>query len=152
MMAIQVTLWLLLGPRYFCLCVCLYVCVCVCVCVCTPSCLILCGPMDCGLPSSSVHGIFQARILEGVAISFSISLILYLMNPSTQGGYLSFPKAKWLVSLVSIWVGLKAPSPESTWVLFVPQNLRIWQKVSFSLHHKLLEEVSGIKHSWMTAP
>ena len=28
-------------------------------------------PMDCSPPSSSVHGIFQARILEWVAISFS---------------------------------------------------------------------------------
>ena len=27
--------------------------------------------MDCGLPGSSVHGIFQARILEGAAIFFS---------------------------------------------------------------------------------
>ena len=27
--------------------------------------------MDCSLPSSSVHGVFQARILEWVAISFS---------------------------------------------------------------------------------
>ena len=33
--------------------------------------LILCNPTDCSLPASSVHGIFQARILEGVAISFS---------------------------------------------------------------------------------
>ena len=31
----------------------------------------LCNPMDCSPPSSSVHGIFQARILEWVAISFS---------------------------------------------------------------------------------
>ena len=30
-----------------------------------------CNPMDCSLPGSSVHGIFQARILEWVAISFS---------------------------------------------------------------------------------
>ena len=30
-----------------------------------------CDPMDCGLPCSSGHGIFQARILEWVAISFS---------------------------------------------------------------------------------
>ena len=29
----------------------------------------LCNPMDCGPPGSSVHGILQARILEGVAIS-----------------------------------------------------------------------------------
>ena len=35
------------------------------------SCPILCDPMDCSLPGSSVHGIFQARILEWVAISFS---------------------------------------------------------------------------------
>ena len=30
-----------------------------------------CDPMDCSPPGSSVHGIFQARILEWVAISFS---------------------------------------------------------------------------------
>ena len=35
------------------------------------SCLTLCNPMDCSLPGSSIHGIFQARILEWVAISFS---------------------------------------------------------------------------------
>ena len=29
-----------------------------------------CDPMDCSLPGSSIHGIFQARILEWVAISF----------------------------------------------------------------------------------
>ena len=34
-------------------------------------CPILCNPIDCSLPGSSVHGIFQARILEWVAISFS---------------------------------------------------------------------------------
>ena len=31
----------------------------------------LCDPMDCSLPGSSVHGIFQARVLEWVAISSS---------------------------------------------------------------------------------
>ena len=35
------------------------------------SCLTLCDPMDCSLPSSSVHGIFQAIVLEWIAISFS---------------------------------------------------------------------------------
>ena len=34
-------------------------------------CQTLCNPMDCSLPGSSVHGIFQARILEWVAISSS---------------------------------------------------------------------------------
>ena len=31
----------------------------------------LCDPMDCSLPGSSAHGIFQARVLEWVAIAFS---------------------------------------------------------------------------------
>ena len=31
----------------------------------------LCNPMDCSPPGFSVHGVFQARILEWVAISFS---------------------------------------------------------------------------------
>ena len=35
------------------------------------SCPILCDPMDCSLPGSSVHGIFQERVLEWVVISFS---------------------------------------------------------------------------------
>ena len=35
------------------------------------SCLTLCDPMDHSPPGSSVHGILQARILEGGAISFS---------------------------------------------------------------------------------
>ena len=61
------------------------VCVCVCVCVCTltQSCPTLCSPVDCSLPDSSVHGIFQARILEWVAISSSRVIFL------TQGSKLS---------------------------------------------------------------
>ena len=37
----------------------------------TQSCPTLCDPMECSLPGFSVHGIFQARVLEWVAISFS---------------------------------------------------------------------------------
>ena len=37
----------------------------------TQSCLTLNDPMDCSLPGSSVHGSFQARVLEWVAIAFS---------------------------------------------------------------------------------
>ena len=33
--------------------------------------------MDCSLPGSSVHGVFQARVLEWVAIAFSICRLLY---------------------------------------------------------------------------
>ena len=37
----------------------------------TQLCPTLCDPMDCSPPGSSIHGIFQARVLEWVAISFS---------------------------------------------------------------------------------
>ena len=44
-------------------------------------CPTLSDPMDCSLPGSSVHGIFQARLLEWVAIAFSINLVyLPLLN------------------------------------------------------------------------
>ena len=51
------------------LCVC--VCVCVCVCIVTQSYLTLCDPMDYSKPGSYVHGILQARILEGLFMPFS---------------------------------------------------------------------------------
>ena len=58
--------------RFFCVCVCVISTWCVCVCVLVAqSCPTLCDPVDCNLPGSSVHEIFQARILEWVAISFS---------------------------------------------------------------------------------
>ena len=40
------------------------------------SCLTLCNPMDCSLPGSPVHGIFQARVLEWGAIAFSGSYLI----------------------------------------------------------------------------
>ena len=43
----------------------------ICVCSVAQSCVTLCDPTDCSLPGSSLHGIFQARILECIAISYS---------------------------------------------------------------------------------
>ena len=47
------------------------------------SCLTLGDPMGCSLPGSSVHGIFQARVLEWGAIAFSESMLmqLFLVSP-----------------------------------------------------------------------
>ena len=45
------------------------------------SCPIPSNPIDCSLPGSSIHGIFQARVLEWVAIAFSmqeISQVLFI--------------------------------------------------------------------------
>ena len=63
------------------MCVCVRVCVCVCVCVdkgmksevkVAQSYTTLSDSMDCSPPGSSVHGIFQARVLEWGAIAFSM--------------------------------------------------------------------------------
>ena len=37
----------------------------------------LCDPMDCSLPGSSAHGIFQARVLEWGAIVFSKIMLIF---------------------------------------------------------------------------
>ena len=47
----------------------------------TQLCPTLCNPMDYSLPGSSVHGIFQERILEWVAIPFSKG---YLPDPGVE--------------------------------------------------------------------
>ena len=39
------------------------------------SCPTLCDPMDCSLPGSSVHGVFQARVLEWGATTFSLQTL-----------------------------------------------------------------------------
>ena len=51
------------------------------------SCPTLCDPMDCSLPGFSVHGIFQARVLEWGAIVFSIPVGYSLRNSKLK----SFP-------------------------------------------------------------
>ena len=77
----------------------------------TQSCPTLCDPVDCSLPSSSVHGILQARILEWVAISFSRGS----SNPGIEPGFPALEadaltseppgklgKLKWLITLVLV--------------------------------------------------
>ena len=56
-------------------------------CVHAQSCLTLCDPMDYSLPGFFIHGIFQARILEWVAISYSTILYKHLI--------LQMRKQKW---------------------------------------------------------
>ena len=45
----------------------------------TQSCLTLSNPMDCSPPGSSVHGIFQARVLEWGAIAFFNSYLFKIV-------------------------------------------------------------------------
>ena len=60
----------------------------------TQSCLTLCDPMDFSLPGSSIHGMFQARVLEWVAISFSRSHLQSIGNHPLAMNYLHSLRCK----------------------------------------------------------
>ena len=68
------------------------------------SCLTLRNPMDCSLPGSPIHGIFQARVLEWGAISSVYSHHLFLISSVSIRSILSFivPTFAWNVPLVSL--------------------------------------------------
>ena len=66
---------------------------CCCYCEVAQSCLTLGDPMDCSPPGSSVHGIFQASILEGGVIAFSKTV---------------WQVFKWLIR-VTIWPSKSTP-------------------------------------------
>ena len=62
------------------------------------SCPTLCDPMDCSLSGSSVHGIFQGRVLEWIAISFSRASFQPGIKPTspalTRGFFITEPPTK----------------------------------------------------------
>ena len=69
-------------------------------------CPILSDPMDCSLPGSSAHGIFQARVLEwGVIASAKSKLILscLLYYPNTGGGGRENPQLLLWIFYPGIW-------------------------------------------------
>ena len=96
-----------------------------CVCSVTQSCPALCDPMDCSLPGSSVHGTFQARILEWVA------------RPSSRGS--SQPRDWTHVSCVSCIGRLilyTAPS--------VGKPNKQCQSTQWEVHRKSLNKVGAV--------
>ena len=70
---------------------------CAVLCLVAQSCPTLCDPMDCSLQGSSVHGIFQARILEWVAMPSSrgSSQPRDWTSISCTGGRILYPWAAW---------------------------------------------------------
>ena len=69
------------------------------------SCPTLSDPMDCSLPGSSIHGIFQARVLEWGAIAFSIiwtrnvlltKCAIKIEMSLTCWGWIAYTICKWL--------------------------------------------------------
>ena len=58
------------------------------------SCLTLSDPMDCSLPGSSIHGIFQARVLEWSAIAFSAFYWRTIQKALMEEAFVLFLKCK----------------------------------------------------------
>ena len=84
----------------------------------TQSCPTLCDPMDCSLPGSSVHGIFQARVLEWGAITFS---------PFLFGSRLiSSPRLIWKPVLTSWFLFHLAVRPLSLGSHSILYTLLVW--------------------------
>ena len=54
----------------------------------------LCEPMNCSLPGSSVNGIFQARVLEWVAISYCRRSSTQLYYSCKGGGLITFKASR----------------------------------------------------------
>jgi len=65
------------------------------------SCPTLSDPMDCSLPGSSVHGIFQARVLEWVATAFSqiIQSNIFKITPPVENSSVLLPSSQLLWSI-----------------------------------------------------
>ena len=83
------------------------------------SCLTLSNPMDCSLPGSSAHGIFQARVLEWVAIAFS-------------GILSSAAAAKLLQSCLTLCNPIDGSPPGSTVPGILQARILEWVAISYS--------------------
>ena len=113
------------------------------------SCPTLCDPIDGSPPGSSIPGIFQARTLEWVAISFSnawmwkvkvksLSRIWLLATPWTAA-YQAPPSMGF--SRQQYWSGVPLPSPSppsSYWIFLCKRSMCVWRHLSSLSGYKLL--------------
>ena len=111
------------------------------------SCPTLCNPKDCSLPGSSIHGIFQARVLECVAIAFSNLVIKQQQTPETERFAQCLPQFKiaglpqrgrWLCrqrGTYAFWHQFSSVS-QSCLTLCDPTDCSL---PGFPVHHQLLE-------------
>ena len=93
-------------------------------------CLTLCDPMDYSPPGFSVHGIFQARVLEWVAIAFS---------DTTQSGVIYYGIPKELImptNLTPICIQT-SPSPSDLTRARVDTS-HLWLQVGCGSHNRAL--------------
>ena len=72
----------------------------------TQSCPTLCNPMDCSLPGSSIHGIFQARVLEWGAIAFSCIYLFSAKLLSHPGCHTTLSKSSLYYTVGPCWLSI----------------------------------------------
>ena len=109
----------------------------------TQSCPTFCDPMDYSLPGSSIHGIFQARVLEWVAISFSrVS---------------SWPRDRTHIWCIGKQIFTTEPPGKTTYIymsiLFNPQDILDIGSVQFS--HSVMSDSlrpHGLQHARHPCP
>ena len=94
------------------------------------SCLMLCDPMDCSPPGSSVHGILQARILERVAM------------PSSRGS--SWPRDQTWVSCIAGRFFTAEP-PGKPWHVYTTRYKidNYWEPTTYVQHRELYSVLCG---------
>ena len=102
------------------------------------SCLTLSDPMDCSPPGSSIHGIFQARVLEWGAIAFSAQSCPILCD-SKDSSMPGFPVLHYLLEFAQAhvhWFGDASqpshPLPPSPFAFNLSQDQGLFQWVSSS--------------------
>ena len=106
------------------------------------SCLTLSDTMDCSLPGSSVHGIFQARVLEWGAIAFSKSHLVVSNSLRSCGLYSPWnsPGQNTGVASLPLLQGI-FPTQESNsgllhcrWIFFLPNLSLYW---AYTIWHSI---------------
>ena len=127
----------------------------------------LCNPMDCSLTGSSIHGIFQARILEWVAISFSwgssrprdrtqvfcVSGRLFTIwgTRETLQLHAAAAAAKSLQSCPTLYDTIDG-SPSGSAIPGILQTRTLeWVSISFSNAWKWKVKVKSLSHVWPLA-
>ena len=103
------------------------------------SCPTLCESMDCSLPGSSIHGIFPARILEWVAISFSNSCCA------------AAAAAKSLQSCLTLCDPLDGSPPGSSAPGILQARILEWVAISFSNAWKWKVKVKSLSRAQLLA-
>ena len=109
------------------------------------SCLTVSEPIDCGPPGSSVHGIFQARVLEWGAIAFSISYHWLVLNQRSSNWWTPGPRGSrkaFLGESTQVWdtcSGHMFKTPFTPYSIHFPTvSLSSTQPTSFSIYYAVL--------------